>query len=1021
MNQQLEGDVPPGHRQAARPAGVIHAKCRVPPVSDELVERPRLVALLGSLIAAHSPVSVYATAGSGKTTAVVQALDPIGLPVAWLTVDETDAAPGRLLTYLEAALARAAPAVGGVASGALRQGVPHRETAGLLAEATGAAPVLLVVDELERIAAASDALGVLSALVRYAPAAMRIILISRRELPLDLGSGAAFGRAVALREDDLAFTAEEAATALTRRGQGEIDPEAAVEVTGGWVAGVLFEAWRSADHVIGIGGEADPLHGYLASQVLDQLDADQQEFLIATALLPEVTATRALALGETEGGRRLAEIRSKHLPVAWDGDGQTMRCHTRFREYLLARLERRPAGEVVALRTAYGELLEQEGHHEDAVEEFLRAGALSAALRAAEVALDSVVERLDFALAERWLSALKPVAPPGDSALTRAELMLSLIGEHYEEGVRLADRLAFLGEREAVARRSRRTASMMAWCYWHAGRIDDARQVISVADDGADVDAIHYLLALVSTNGSGPTPMPELTGGPLDALIMRVNYAHGRFRQMADSPALPWAAAVAAPWQIGALRAMGRTGEALEVYEAYGVTDGAPVWFHAIVEPELMIDLGRSKQARDALAHGRSLIRESGSVVVDMLNRVIEVKLELRLSGDPEQASALLRDLEARPEAGVFGFIKEQIDVWSGMTLLLSRQDAAAARRLRRAVKSMRAADRILELPTAAVFLAESEWRLDRPKAAADAAELALAAAARQGSNHILLQALSDFPSVAARCIDAEPRADSEWHELGRSLMAQGAQIELKRETVVHLDEFGEPTISVDGVQVRPRIKKSYELLAYLASSDGHEADREELLDALFDGRSDDSTRSYLRQAAHRLRQVLPDGAGLVFEGSRLRLGPELALSSESARIDELLARAARLQGDERLGLLLQALESLDRGEYLAGVHTPWVDERRERIGRSAADARHEAAELSYSGGQYRQADRLASGVLRSDPYRERTWRLLMKIANATGDDDRVIATYRLCERALGQLGTGPSASTRALLDALRK
>ena len=128
---------------------------------------------------------------------------------------------------------------------------------------------------------------------------------------------------------------------------------------------------------------------------------------------------------------------------------------------------------------------------------------------------------------------------------------------------------------------------------------------------------------------------------------------------------------------------------------------------------------------------------------------------------------------------------------------------------------------------------------------------------------------------------------------------------------------------------MRPRIRKSYELLAYLAGCEGREADREELLGALFDGRSDDSTRSYLRQALHRLRQVLPDAAELAFEGSRLQLGDDVALVSEFARVEGLLAQAARLQGGERLGLLLQALESLDRGEYLAGVHSVWVDERR--------------------------------------------------------------------------------------------
>ena len=73
----------------------------------------------------------------------------------------------------------------------------------------------------------------------------------------------------------------------------------------------------------------------------------------------------------------------------------------------------------------------------------------------------------------------------------------------------------------------------------------------------------------------------------------------------------------------------------------------------------------------------------------------------------------------------------------------------------------------------------------------------------------------------------------------------------------------------------RPRIAKSYELLAYLLSRTKPEASRGELLTALFDGRSDDSARSYLRQAIHQLRESLPDEVGLVSDSAGVRLADE--------------------------------------------------------------------------------------------------------------------------------------------------
>ncbi|HXD56894.1 MAG TPA: AAA family ATPase, partial [Thermoleophilaceae bacterium] len=237
---------------------VIRRKVAVPPQPERLAARPRIDRLLADLIEENGLVWVTATAGAGKTTAVTQALPLIDRRVAWLTLDDTDAAPGRLVTYVEAALSAHVKSVEGVATRALAARLPHAEAAGLMVEAVGDVRVVLVIDELERLADSRSALAVIEALVRYAPPQMRIVLISRRELPV---AGAALGASVTVAEADLAFRTDEAAEALERAGRADIDPAEAVEATGGWVAGVLFEAWRSAEHVVGMGGEADALHG----------------------------------------------------------------------------------------------------------------------------------------------------------------------------------------------------------------------------------------------------------------------------------------------------------------------------------------------------------------------------------------------------------------------------------------------------------------------------------------------------------------------------------------------------------------------------------------------------------------------------------------------------------------------------------------------------------------------------------------------------------------------------------------
>jgi LuxR family maltose regulon positive regulatory protein len=1002
---------------------VIRRKITVPPAPERLVVRARTDRLLRELIERHRLVWVCATAGAGKTTAVTQALPGLERRVAWLTLDDTDAAAGRLITYLEAALGAQVDSARGVATRALAARLPHAEAAGLLAEALDRTPVLLVIDELERIAQAPEALAVLASVVRYAPAALRIVMISRVEVDMALDSTAALGGAVTISESDLAFRTDEAAQALAFAGRPDVDPGHAVEVTGGWVAGVLFEAWRSNQHVTGMGGEADALHGYLSSQILDQLAAADREFLITTSVLDDVSAVRAAALGEADAAARLASLRTRHLPVAWRDDGRVLRCHPRLREYLLARLERRGTRGLTQVRAAHAELLLAEGHHEDSAEEFLRAGMPERALGPAQAVIKRVIDRLDYSVAERWLAAFDRLPGADSDDLAVAEMMLALGREDYARCGRVADRLHMGAERQRLARESPSAAGMMAWSYWHLGRWRDAQEVSSAAPDSPEIEAVRFTLNLVDHGIAGERPItPTLSGSPLDALVMRVMYAHGRLRTLADAQSSGWTAAVTEPWRIGLLRATGHPEQALELYERTRVGHWAHVWLHAMVGPEILIDLGRAAEARQAVMRGRELTRTSGSLVFVMLNELIEAKLEIRLNRDPHAALAVLARLEDRQAAREYRFIGEAADVWKGLSLLALGDNDRALSHLERATATMTASDRILELPTAAVYLSEARWRAGDEDGAEEAADLAHDAAQRQGSNHYLLQALASFPAVITRRLDSEPRADSPWHDLGRSLRSQDVAVDPRPSARVELVEFGELAIHVDGVPaLRPRIVKSYELLAFLISRDRPGASREELLEALFDGRRDDSARAYLRQAIHQLREVLPREVRIVSEPSRTLLEDKLLVSSQSTRLETQLAEAARLQAEERIDATLEAIAIAERGQYLEGLHTNWIEERRGRLAGLVADARLQAAELTFAEGRYADAARLVAATLTDDPFREGAHRLEMRIANAIGDEDRVIAAYRRCERRLRELGTAPSPSTRQLLETLRR
>ncbi len=998
---------------------IINGKLIAPDLPRRWVPRPRLAAQLAEFAQTHRVVWVCATAGAGKTTAVVEALSSAPMPVVWLTLDATDGAPGRLLSYLEATLGRVYPDLNGVASGALVARTPHVEAAALLADAVADRPAVVVLDQFERIAEAPKALAVVAAFLRYAPRSLHTIICSRREVALETHSTTAWADAIRVGESDLAFTVDEAREALALRGGVVLDAEGAVAATGGWVTGVLFEAWRSEQHVYGAGGEADPLHGYLAAHILADLNDAQRDFLIRTALCDEVNVRRSEALGVNDAGARLGELRALHLPATWNDERRSIRFHPRLREYLLELLARRPDGELTQLRRRYVALLRDEGRLEDATDLLIELGDLDQAVEVAEEAIGPVLERLDLTVAERWIAALTPHPGGSSQRLATAELMVAVGREDYARGTRVSDRLVRLmgdsvGDDPDLA-------ALVAMCYWLAERYEDAEALLDRAQQGPAVRVLRWANAVEQIDwGARYADEPPACGGPVDTIPLRLHWTHGRLTRLLERHPSPWVEAVHRPWRISTLMALGRIDEAVALSDEARDVGLSPMFLDCFTRVELLLETGQAAAAWREHIAGRERVAATGSGFFKAMHLALEAKLALRLRRDPDQARAALDQLERYPAGRSVQHVIDEHAVWKGLTLLLERNDEEAVVLLRATAERLSERDRLVQLPLIGVYLSEAEWRLGNEDRADAAADLALRASQRLGSHHRLLSALRDFPDVVARQIDAEPGLISEWHRLGRALLAPPHVPVAPPEHRGFLRDLGTPVLVVEGETVRPRIAKSLELLAFLIGRPGQRATRTELLDALFDGRADLSSRSYLRQAINRLREVLPDEDMLHNDGDEVRLAPG-EFSSDSQRLVYALAAASELPGDQQLDTLREALRIAEHGAFLEGVASEWATLRRRELDELVTDARLLAAEAAIGAGDYRQADEMALLVLSSDPYRESAWQVRMRVLNALGRADALLATYRACEQTLAQVGLTASPGTRRLLEQLRR
>lgn len=999
---------------------------RLPRLPSRVVPRLRLVRTIHQLLDRYPILVIAASAGAGKTTAAVQAARELPGPVAWATLDgmPDDAEPGAgasgadgqtLTRLLRAAMEPCAPAAATALTGALARGLPAAEAGALLARALTGTNLSLVLDRVEAIAGAAGAQALVTSLAGSLPEGTRLVLVSRMDLPRGLRGLGDVHRVAFLEDGDLAFDVAEAARALCGSGRGD-DPRRLVESMGGWVTGVLHDWWGTDPSASAV------QHDRLAAELLAQLTPEEAALLVRTSLLDDgVTAEQANALGLASPDRTMAALRGRRLPLTWSPDGSRMVALPRFHQYLRRETGHLDEDALRALRQRYATLLQDRGRHEEAVAELLMSGDTDSARHLAERALPGVLSRLDLGTAESWLDRMKPAPRPLAPALATACLRVAFGLEQCWRGAQLADRHGRTWW-SGLARQpgGPEDLALLVWCFWHVGRIDDAREVLGVLPPGHPREVAEALLALAD---SGAPPMaPDLPGrveGPLEAMVMRIAYMSGQLRapRHGDTSGA-WREAAGAPWTVAALRAEGRISQAEAAYAA--VRDGPrPVWLAAIEAAELMADLGRPDEAWAALLAGRERIAATGSRVYEILSLLLEAKLALRLDSDLPRASRALAEADRRG-CGGYAFTTELAAVRRGLELLMAGNDHEAVRPLSTAVSAMRAGRRRLELPAAAVYLSEALWRTGDEDGADAAADLALEVAAAEGPRHLLLQALEDMPSVASRRADAQRTHASPWHEFV-SALSTARPVGGGPEPRLRLEDFGPVRLVADGREVRPRLAKSVEMLAYLLSRPATSARRQAVLEALFAGRGDATARSYLRQAVYRLREVLPEGLSLLQDGDQYRLIPASEVVSASGTFERLLAEATRQHGVHRWDTLRSALALADSGTYFDSLSTPWLDVRRAELDASLLRARGEAAAVALRLGRVHDARRLARLVLDGDPYSEQAWRTALCTAEAAGADDELLDLYRGYLAVMQELGVPPSADLRNLVDRLRR
>ena len=199
-------------------------------------------------------------------------------------------------------------------------------------------------------------------------------------------------------------------------------------------------------------------------------------------------------------------------------------------------------------------------------------------------------------------------------------------------------------------------------------------------------------------------------------------------------------------------------------------------------------------------------------------------------------------------------------------------------------------------------------------------------------------------------------------------------------------------------------------LLAYLLLNRGTAQPRQRLAFLLWPDSTEPQARTNLRHLLHKLRRALPDADRLIEVGPRTlqwRAGAPLWL--DVAVFEQALA-AGRLE----------AAVDAYAGDLLEGSYDEWLLEERERLRDLHLDALARLARELEERGEATAAIGYAERLLRQDPLREETSRLLMRLHDTCGDRARALRAYHVCTATLQrELRVEPSAATREAYEAL--
>ncbi len=1064
---------------------ISKTKIIIPRRRAELLSRGRLLSALFDHLD-RKLIMVTAPAGYGKTSLLIDLAHQSELPFCWLALDPLDREPQRFIAYFIAAITEHFPHFGNRSQSilnsltSLEEGM-ERLLVTLVNEIYDDIPehFVLVVDDFHYLDEVTPIHYLVNRFIQLIGENCHLVLSSRSLTELsDIPLLVAREQVGGLDFSDLSFRQEEIQALLAQNQNIHLSDEDArklVEATEGWITGLQFtdldliksgEKSFRAPHAMGVS-----VFDYLGQQVLQHQTESLQLFLMRSSLLEEFDTTMCektlgpLYSAPQNWSSYLETIVQKNLFILPVGtDGQWLRYHHLFRDYLQQRFRKECPEEVDPILQRLAEFHESHEEWEKAYQLHKQLGDNNA--------LADMIERAGIPMyqhglitLESWLKDLPPSISRNRPGLLSLRGVIETIKGNASEGVQLFDgaittfrkdkdisaltlalvrrgnAYRFLGKYKEAIRDADEVEKIsenkddLQWTNADALRIKG----LSLYRQGQTLQAITYLeQALniyVRVNDVPTIPLLLMETGMAYSAIGN----HNKAKDSYEKALVIWRKMGNLTSQASLLNNYGF------LYYQLGEYDKAAQMFEegllcaqrsGYKRMEVLISIGLGDlyseiEDFEIADHNYHQIKEPAQQLGDsfLINylSIAETNLAL-LKQDDVQARRILDQAEASIKASNSNYEYGLYELMRGRLSLREGNPAQAIAELKEAKRCFTQDGREMESSWSHVWLAAVHCQNSDPVSAREEIKASLPnpnqfnhsaiVATRQARDW--LRGLRNDPEARLFLRGLFERADhldDQLPQIRRQLRRLARTIEIPSPHLI-VRAFGQGQVWVNGKLVGKsewQTQSVRELFFYFLA-EGKPLTREQVGDVLWPETNEPvKLKLRFKNEIYRLRRAVGQDT-ILFDGENYQFNRAIDHEYDIEAFDAYLSIAKNLiTADEKINFFQKAIDLVD-GRYLEDIGSTWAWPERERLNLALLSTSLSLAELYYQGGQLPKALNICRHALEFDNTSEAIYRLMMQVFSRMGDKPSIIHTYQTCEQVLHRIfDLPPSAETKNL------